>query len=116
MESIYFTFADDYGRERQVIEIIDPNTQKPTRERFMTVVNAKRATSNFRDDLEVGKTYLMKCLTPYGWRATRSFVYEGAQTNLEEKVFDEDYDEELYNDQALQDDGLNIYSVMIEEL
>lgn len=109
----YKQSVNKFGREMQTMYFLDENGNH-TRNAFFTL-DQSLAQLNENFNFVNGKNYIVKYLTNQQWKAGRHFQYRNG-LDLSDFVYSGSSEEELYGDNALSDDDIHVYGIVVEEI
>lgn len=102
-----------FGRGIQKMYFLDDNNQH-TRNAFFSLEQAKeQVRENF--NFEVGKRYIIKYLTNYQWKSGQHFQYNN-NLDLSNFVYGIEDEMQMYGEQALDENNVHIYGIVVEEV
>jgi DNA/RNA endonuclease YhcR with UshA esterase domain len=108
----YKQSRNKFGRGIQQMYFLDENGNH-TRNAFFTLEGAlEQLNENF--NFENGKNYTVKYLTNYQWKGSKQFQYRNG-IDLSDFVYGPATEEELYGDEALDEDHIRVYGIVVEE-
>lgn len=108
------TRLNNAGKTVQSMYFLD-DQGKHTRDYYWSLDEAsQQLRDNF--DFRSGHSYIITYLTNYQWKSGQAFNYIARRTNLNDHVYNSDREIELYNDQAIDEEDLHIYGIVVHQL
>jgi hypothetical protein len=107
-------YRDKYNRRIQVFDIVNEETNEPSREHYLDLDEALEILNdNFQ--FENGRQYILKLNTGQGWKSRGNIFTFRDGMNLYNEIYNEQYEIAQYGGDALDKDSIRVYGIILED-